>query len=135
MLSYEIRLVNRSLSKWLLGCAISPYILGLFVFLSASSLFNSFQTAFCCAFVVLLAVSCSTTVPICRPVSRYPICAASKKCFTQIKIIYLTHLCCDPQPNAVSRSKFLLRRTYFHSSMTLRPRRLPKIFHTEIPHI
>jgi hypothetical protein len=41
--------INRSLSKWLLGCAISPYILGLFVLLSASSLFNSFQTAFCCA--------------------------------------------------------------------------------------
>jgi hypothetical protein len=46
--------INRSLSKWLFGCAISPYILGLFVLLSASSVFNSFQTAFCSAFAVLL---------------------------------------------------------------------------------
>jgi hypothetical protein len=42
--------INRSLSKWLLGCAISPYVLQVtpFLFLCVSSLFNSFHPNFCC---------------------------------------------------------------------------------------
>jgi hypothetical protein len=34
--------ISHSLSKWLLGCTISPYTLGLFILLSASSVFYFF---------------------------------------------------------------------------------------------
>jgi hypothetical protein len=57
--------INRSLSKWLLGCAISPYILALSFLLCASSLFNSSRTAFCCVFFPLRSILCSTAVPVC----------------------------------------------------------------------
>jgi hypothetical protein len=39
-------LLNRSLGKWLLGCAISPYICTLSFLLCGSSVFNSFRTNF-----------------------------------------------------------------------------------------
>jgi hypothetical protein len=42
--------INRSLRKWLLGCAISLYAFTPFLFLCVSSLFNSFHPNFYCTF-------------------------------------------------------------------------------------
>jgi hypothetical protein len=112
--------INRSLSKWLLGCAISPYILALSL-LCASSLFNSIHTAFCCVFWPLRSVSCSTTCNCSMEhylhlfsLSSSPACRVGLPHWCAITILVrlgrfssADHRLINPQTTAVSRSNFL----------------------------
>jgi hypothetical protein len=106
-----IPLINRSLSKWLLGCAISPSIFALPLLLCASSLFNSFHTVFSSHCSLSRVQLTSPFVPgICCP-----ICTPTKYANLTETVIPQ----CGPQVDAVGRSR--LRRQISVISTKLRP--------------